>query len=256
MKKIFILFLTLLSFYSFANSNEITYATNPMYPPYDWAISSSEYSGAGIELLKLVFPKEYKLIPRVIPWVRAQNEAKTGTIDLLVNLRITPAREEYLEFTTYRAFPNPIAVFVNKKSYMKFQKWDDLKEYHGGISLGDTFGGGFDEYWPKELKIETAKNMDDNFDKLLAGRIDYFVTGYYTGMAYLLANQMDNNIVAFDKFISNQDIYFGFSKESKLKSLIPIISKKLEELDKNGTTEKLLKASLEKYKNYPKIFVP
>lgn len=255
MKKI-ITFFILYSMFSFADTKELIYATNPMYPPYDWAISSSDYSGAGIELLKLVLPKEYKPIPRVIPWARAQNEAKIGNIDLLVNLRITSDRQEYLEFTTYRAFQNPIAVFTKKNSYMKFQKWDDLKEYRGGVSLGDTFGGGFDEYWPKELKIETSKNMNDNFDKLLAGRIDYFVTGYYTGMAYIYANQLDSDIKAFDKYISNQDIYFGFSKESKLKSLIPYISKKMEELDKNGTTNKLLKSSLEKYKNYPKIYVP
>lgn len=42
--------------------------------------------------MKLVIPKEYKLIPRVIPWVRAQNDARPRNIDLLVNLRITPEK--------------------------------------------------------------------------------------------------------------------------------------------------------------------
>ena len=81
--------------------------------------------------MKLVIPKEYKLIPRVIPWVRAQNDARPRNIDLLVNLRITPERENYLDFTTYRAFPNPIAIFVRKDSKIKFEKWIELKTYIG-----------------------------------------------------------------------------------------------------------------------------
>ena len=157
-----------------------------------------------------------------------------------------------MDFTTYRAFPNPIAIFVRKDSKIKFDKWDDLKAYKGGISLGDTFGGGFDEYWPRELKVELAKNMNENFNKLMARRIDYFVTGYYSGEAYVL----DSDIKAFDKFISNQDIYFGFSKKSNFKFLIPIISKKLEELDKNGTTDKLLQEALKTYMINSKVFVP
>lgn len=256
MRLLAFILLFMINLSTFSNSKEISYATNPVYPPYDWGILSSEYSGAGIELLKLVIPKEYKLVPKVIPWARAQNDAKLGNIDLLVNLRITPERETYLDFTTYRAFPNPIAIFVRKDSKIKFDKWDDLKAYTGGVSLGDTFGEGFDEYWPKELKVQVAKNMDENFNKLMARRIDYFVTGYYSGRAYILANNLDSDIKTFEKFISNQDIYFGFSKKSNFKSLIPYISKRLEELDKNGTTDKLLQEALKSYMINSKVFIP
>ncbi len=98
--------------------------------------------------------------------------------------------------------------------------------------------------------------MDDNFDKLIAGRIEYFVTGYYSGMAYILANNLDSEIKSFDDFISNQDIYFGFSKKSSFRHLIPSISKRLEELDKNGTTDKLLQDALKSYMNKSKVFIP
>lgn len=255
MKSIFWAYI-LLGFSCFSITKEIIYSTNPYYPPYDWSISKNEFTGAGVELLQMVVPKDYKLVPAVWPWVRSQKLAQNGDIDLLINLRITPEREKYLIFTTYRAFANPIAIFIRTDSSLEYDKWSDLKKYKGGVSLGDTFGGGFDEYWPKELKMEVSKNMEVNFEKLLSGRIDYFITGYYMGMAYIMSHHLDNSLTNHNKYISNLDIYFGFSRNSDKSNLIPYISKKLEEFDKNGTTDKLLKKYLQNYKSNPEIFEP
>lgn len=257
----FFLFLNLLlliniNLFSATNPKVIIYSTNPQYPPYDWSTNKNTFEGASIDLLKMLIPSEYELVPEVYPWVRAQKLAEQGEIDLLLSLRITPERQEYLDFTTYRAFPNPIVLFVKKGNPIYFDKWDDLKDYVGGVSLGDTFGGGFDEYWKKELKIEKASDMQENFKKLLNGRIDYFVTGYYMGMAYIKANDLEEEIFSLDKNISNMDIYFGFSKKSNKKFLLAEISKKLEELDKKGVPDKLLKQNSEKFIKNPQIYEP
>ncbi|MFA6507765.1 MAG: transporter substrate-binding domain-containing protein [Treponemataceae bacterium] len=234
----------------------LSYSTNPFYPPYDWGLGDDRFDGASIELLDLVLPPFTTSRPVRVPWKRALAMAADGEIDLLLSLRITAERSEYLEFTTHRAFPNPIAVFVRSNSSITVDDWAKLKPYLGGVSRGDTFGGGFDEYWRTRLNVETAPSMLENFEKLRLGRIDYFVSGYYMGQSYLALTGLSGTIVALRPFVSNQDIHFAFSKKTPWKRLLPAMSAALAELDSKGALEAILKKHLARFseKDAPKLF--
>lgn len=223
---------------------ELIYAANPSYPPYHWKVSEKAYEGASIELLGLVVPPGVALKPVVLPWKRALEWARQGKVDLLVSLRITPERSEYLKFTSHRAFPNPIAVFVRADRRFPFNSWADLKGRKGAISLGDTFGNGFDEYLRAELTIEEAPTMENNFAKLEAGRIEYFVTSKYVGRAYAAQNPQKGEFFPLAPAISEMDIHFGFSRASPCAALSEQVSRRLKELDRQGVPEQLLKKYL------------
>jgi polar amino acid transport system substrate-binding protein len=105
----------------------VIYSTNPQYPPYDWSVGNDGFDGASIELLKMVLPPGLPLKPAFYPWKRSLFLAERGEIDLLVSLRITPERSGYLRFTSHRAFPNPIVVFVCKDRKFPYKSWKDLK---------------------------------------------------------------------------------------------------------------------------------
>ncbi len=250
------LLLFILPFALSAQTGTLVYSTNPQYPPYDWAVGDSAFAGASVELLALCLPPGVEARPMVVPWKRAQEMAKQGRLDLLLSLRITPERSAYLEFTTHRAFPNPIDVFVRSGSPNSLRSWSDLKPYIGGVSLGDTFGAGFDEYWRAELKVDEAPTMVENFRKLDAGRIDWFVSGLYLGKAYLATHRTRHKIVALDPPISTGSIYFGFSKLSRWSSLVPEVSRRLEELDRAGVPERLIQKYLERAKAAPSDGIP
>jgi ABC-type amino acid transport/signal transduction systems, periplasmic component/domain len=226
----------------------LTYSTNPHYPPYDWAVGETDFDGASIDLLRLAVPPGVALKPVVLPWKRALALAREGKIDLLVSLRITPERSEYLRFTRHRAFPNPIVVFVRKDRIFPFKSWADLKGRRGGKSLGDTFGGGFDEYWRRELSLEDSPSMENNFEKLEAGRIDYFVTSKYVGEAYAASHRLPHGVVSLNPPISEMDIHFGFSRASPCAALVEQMDLRLEELDRRGIPEQLLRKHLRRFK--------
>lgn len=59
--------------------------------------------------------------------------------------------------------------------------------------------------------------MIENFEKLDAGRIDWFVTGLYLGQAYLATHPTAHPILILSPPISTGDIHFGFSKVSPWK---------------------------------------
>ena len=226
----------------------IVYSTNPQYPPYGWSVGEDRFDGAGIELLKMVLPPAISLKPVVYPWKRTLFLAEQGSIDLLVSLRVTPERSEYLTFTSHRAFPNPIVAFVRKDRKFAYKSWQDLKKHPGGISVGDTFGGGFDEYRRAELTIAEALTMLENFQKLDSGRIDYFITSRYVGEAHLTQHPPAHEIIALSPAITNLDVHFGFSKRSVCAPLVQYVSRKLAELDSKGISGKLLKKHLKRYK--------
>ncbi|WP_224983808.1 substrate-binding periplasmic protein [Geomonas agri] len=225
----------------------VVYSTNPQYPPYDWSTDGRNFDGASIELLNMVLPPGVSAKPALFPWKRSMFLAESGQIDLLASLRITPERERYLVFTSHRAFPNPIVFFKRKDRDFPYRQWKDLVGLKGGMSAGDTFGGGFDQYWRSNLHMEEAPSMLENYQKLDSGRIDYFVTSLYAGQAFLAKHPTSHEIVPVLPAISNQDIHFGFSKKSPCAPLAEYVSTRLRELDAKGVPQKLLKKHLKRY---------
>ncbi|GAB3257204.1 transporter substrate-binding domain-containing protein [Chitinimonas naiadis] len=232
-----------------AACDKLVYATNPKYPPYGWAEDEVRYQGAAVALLKLVAPANVTLQPAFYPWKRALSMAESGEIDLLLALRITPDRQRYLSFTRSRAFHNPIVVFVAANSPIRTAEWPGLAAYRGAVSAGDFFGSGFDEYLKTSLKVEVAPTMVENFKKLRAGRVDYFVTGEQLGRAYLRNTEgaLSGSIVALKPAISDGDIHFGFSKKSACLGLLEAMDEKLEQLDRKGVPAKLLDEAMEQF---------
>lgn len=240
----------------YADSRTITWATNPQYPPYDWSSNGEEYDGAAVELLSLVIPPGYRLKPVMVPWKRAQEMAKIGEIDLLVNIRITPERATWLEFSTHPTFPNPIAVFMRADRAIPFKSWDELQSLEGGLALGDTYGNGFDEYLEAHLNTHRVGTMVVNFKKLEAGRIDYFVSGENMGKAWLKVAGLSTKIVALSPPVSNDSIHLGFSKKSPFLHLLPLIDARLARLEADGTSLRLLKKYLDRFTDGSSMVFP
>nr|WP_295077410.1 transporter substrate-binding domain-containing protein [uncultured Roseateles sp.] len=228
---------------------EISYAANANYPPYSWTTDGLSYRGASKDLLDMVLPAGVALKPVIVPWVRTLAMAERGQIDLLLSLRITPEREKYLNFFPAPAFANSIVVFVLKDSPLKTADWALMRNFRGGLSRGDTFGNGFDDYLKQYLSVEEAVNMVNNFKKLSMGRIDYFVTGEYLGRAYL-SNNPDKEvtgIVALQPPISSGSIHFAFTKDSPCNGLAVAMNARLAELIRQGVPAKLLNEALKRF---------
>ncbi len=218
----------------------LVYATNPAYPPYGWSEDQLSYRGASIDLLPLIVPVGVKLRAVVYPWKRAQQMAKEGHIDLLLSLRKTPEREAYLLFSHHPIFANPIAIFRLRGKQDSMADWQTLVGLHGGVSRGDTFGSKFDLFLQQQLTVETASTMQENFEKLRRGRIDYFVSGQYAGDYYLHQHGMDSDIMALSPPVTNESIHIGFSRRSPCQALEPYVSARLQELDRSGYLKRLL----------------
>lgn len=216
------------------------YAGNPGYPPYHWCLSPTRLGGASVEQLQLIMPPGITLMPLVYPWKRVLLAAEQGQVDIVLPLRINAERARYLRFSRYPAFENPIAVFVRQRQPIRYTGWDSLKGYRGGISLGDVFGDGFDQYLAANLKVETAPDMASNFRKLALGRIDYFITGRHAGLAYLNRHKLATAIIDLPTPVTVSKIHLGFGRRVP-DTVIDSIDEALRKMATNGTTTALLR---------------
>lgn len=229
-----------------AGCPKLVLSADPDYPPLHW-YDGKELRGPSIELATriladLQIPYEVRYVG---PWKRVLANAAAGKIDLVATLKIQPERERYLEFVRTPAFPNPVAVFVDRERAFIFNSWGDLARHRGGISLGNTFGAEFAEYAASHLQLEEAGTANTNFRKLGLGRIDYFVVGLFTGETYLARHKLGARFMAMRPFLTEDKNYFAFTKSSPCVKYHDAFEARLKELVANKTNIAMLGASLQ-----------
>jgi polar amino acid transport system substrate-binding protein len=219
----------------------------PDYPPLHW-FEGEVMHGASARIAQRIFA-DMGVPTKIIfvgPFARVLLSAKAAQVDVVTTLKDTPERRQFLQFTAVPAFQNPIAVFVGKNSKIRSAELGDLIGYKGGVVNGTSFGSPFDEALKSQLRTETAPTEHSNFDKLALGRIDYVVSGYYNGNAYLASHGPADAFKALRPFVGATGNYVGFVKSSPCMKYFDEFNRRLAVLVKSGVAEQYLaEASLE-----------
>lgn len=235
-----------------AQCKRVVLSANPDYPPYHWA-EGDRIVGASIALTGRILddlgvPWEARYVG---PWPRVLKLAEQGQIDLIVSLKPTPEREAFLAFTQSPAFPNPMAVFTVKAQSFKFENFSDLIGRRGGRTAGDRFGDAFDRFAEQSLKLEDALTLHHNFQKLLADRVDYVVTGLYTGRAQLIREGLADRIAPLPRLVNEGFIHHGFVRRSPCVALLEALDARLAAARKSGLDRRLLEEALQEWQQRP-----
>ncbi len=231
-----------------APCTRVVFSANPDYPPFHW-VENGRIVGASVALTGRILDElGVRWEARYVgPWPRVLKSAEYGEIDLVVSLKPTPEREAYLEFTRSPSFPNPMAVFGLRARPLKFDAPEDLVGRRGGRTAGDRFGDGFDRFAEKSLTLEDADSLDVNFSKLAAGRIDYVVTGLYTGRAHLLRAGLAERVAPLPRLVNEGFVHHGFSRRSPCAALADAVDVRLQAAQRSGLAARLLEDALQQW---------
>lgn len=251
---VIVLFLSLIGVPAHAECSRLIVAADPSYPPLHW-FDGKKMQGASIEIARRVLddlkiPYEIRYVG---PFSRLMVLAEHGEIDMIATLKKTPERERFLLFPTTPAFSNPVAVFALRDHSFEYNSRSDLIGLRGGISRGNKFGDGFDEYLAEKLTIEQANTPENNFEKLKAGRLDYLVTGYYTGMAYLIKRGYESKFMALSPYVADTTNFLALTKNGKCADKLEAINNKLIQLKNKGVLDDLIQRSFKTWKANPVI---
>jgi polar amino acid transport system substrate-binding protein len=211
------------------------------YAPLQW-YDGKNLTGASIEiatsaLSALGIPYEVRYVG---PFHRVLKSAEEGEIDMIASLKDTPERREYLTYTNVALFPNPIAVFVARERSFSYSGWNDLIGKKGGVTLGNQFGNGFDEFLRGHLQVEAEQKAYMNFKKLELRRIDYLITGYYSGLVYLAASGQNDSFVALKPYVSESDNFIAIIKSSPCIKHLKALNLQLDSMRREGKLKLIL----------------
>lgn len=224
-----------------AQCSKVVLSADSDYPPLHW-YDGKRLTGASIEIavsamqaLNIPFEVRY-----AGPFHQVLRGAKSGEIDMISSLKDTPERREFLTYTSVPLFANPIAVFVQSDRKFAYTGWNDLIGKKGGVTQGNQFGNGFDDFLNKNLTIEVQQKLHMSFTKLELGQINYLITGYYSGLAYLASVDQQNKFVALKPFVTQTDNLIAFAKQSPCIVHLKELNAQLERMKKSGALKTIL----------------
>ena len=224
---------------------------DPEYPPLVW-FDGQTMRGTSIEIAtavaqRLGLPYDIRYAG---PFPRVLLAARNGEIDLISEMKDTPERRAYVAFPRTPIFVNPIAVFTRRDRPILFTRWDDLIGLRGGITLANKFGGGFDEFLAQRLTIEWAPRLESGFAMLAKDRIDYFITGYYPGLAYLIEAGEEAGFEALEPYVTASNNFIGMSKKSSCIGRLADIDAALAELVRSGKVQRILESGFDSWRSW------
>ncbi len=227
---------------------------NPEYPPYLWRDPQSPQHliGANADLLALIGEQLGVKIDIIYtgPWSRAQDEVRTGRVDMLAGAFLTLPRLEIMDYVHPAFFNTPSVVWVRKGEGFPYSGWEDLRGRTGGILVNNSFGQQFDSFAKTNLDLEQVPSLVQAFQKLLLGRTDYVINERYPGMALAGTQGMVDSLETLEPPISSEGLYLTLSHDSACNDpwLRGQLAKKMTELTAAGLPETLLQRNLERWK--------
>jgi len=218
------------------------------WPPYTYEKSGTSTKGLSLDLMTEIFrrlklPFELKLYPMQ----RCINQMKTGIRDAMTMISKNSDREKILDFTL------PIMESVgfvyydaSRKQSIEWNQFSDLKPYHIGIVMGYNYGEAFNNARSKnKLSVQEVIRIEQNFSKLIAGRIDVMLANQAEISEFLRINpKYQKRIKAAKKPYLSYTYHMGFSRRSETRQMIPSVNKIILEIKTDGTMNRILKKYL------------
>ena len=201
---------------SAADCRKVVVSADPEFPPFAW-YDGKTLRGASVDVVLTVLhsinlPYEVRYAG---PFLRLLHSAEIGEVDIITELKRTPDRELFLAYAETPIFSNPSSVFVRAGEPIRgFSGRESLRGLKGGATRGTRFGSGLDEYISTQLDVEIGPGIRENFSKLEARRVDYFLSPHYPAMTYLVTSGLEGRFEVLKPYAAEANAYVGWSRKS------------------------------------------
>jgi polar amino acid transport system substrate-binding protein len=178
---------------------------------------------------------------QLAPFARRLCWMKTGHIDMMGGLLKRREREAYIYFVA------PPYVEKNRKFFYmrsgeesRLKCYEDLYKMVIGTKIGSRYFPRFDD--DHRLKKEAVGNAGQNFQKLLAGRIDTVIYSNRSGHSVLMNMGIADQVITADYCYSRPNpVYIGISRRSSLMSQKARIEKVIRHMVDSGEMAQIIR---------------
>lgn len=233
----------LLSMAGVAKADEI-HCVSLQYPPLIFQGAGGQPEGLALDLVAATLRQMgHTLSVEIYPWARSLTMMQNGERDCIFTIFRSPEREEFLDFNQQSIIPQ-VVYFYAKKGHEPVFNGDlaALARLRIGTVNKINYGPRFEQA-RSNLTIDGIGSLEQNFKKLVLGRIDLVPSNFYTA-SYTLSQpdfrQYAVQLVKLDVPIEVVPSYIGFAKERKLQTLIAGFDIEFKKMLRSGTYRKLL----------------
>lgn len=224
----------------------------------EWSPFSSldlKYNGLMCRIITEAFALENVTVEYgFFPGARALQLVKNGEWDAVGGWTPTEERSQYYYFSD--TLLNETVVFFHLKTLaFDWKKWSDLDGLRIGATIDYYYGKGFEQAEKKDmLLVERVYSDEQNFKKLIAGRLDLFAVNLESGLT-LVSDKFSSTeaeSVTYHKFpLDEGPLVLMFSKkDEKNKRLVDLFNKGLKKLRATGKYDLYYEESRQgKYRN-------
>lgn len=195
---------------------------NADYPPLLWASPDdpTRLTGAAVELLEEALKPAGIHVDalHVGSWEQAQQEVRSGRVDMLAGSFLTPERLAEVDYIHPPFMEMPSVIFVRRGEAFAYSGWDDLRGRQGVSLATSSFGAAFDTFADDHLQISTAGSIDQAFDQLLEGRADYLIHQRHQGLALAAQRNVLDQLDILEGSLINEQLYYTLSHHSACNS--------------------------------------
>lgn len=193
---------------------------------------------------------------KLCPMKRCVMQMKRGTRDAIALISQNQARQKFLEYSLPLFESSGYIYFdANKFKAIEWKQFSDLRDYKIGLVMGYNYGEALQSMRDKNLlQIQEVVRIEQNFKKLLAGRIDLMLANQAEISGLLSKHpQYRDRIKVLPKSYFHYTYHMGFSKKSEARQQLPAINKVITEMKKDGTIAEIIAKYLPTrlgYRNY------
>lgn len=235
-----VLFLLVLCAYSSARAGEYSFVTLE-FPPIESTGKDGKVEGIAVEIVTTIMNKlGHTVHIKAYPWTRALDMVQEGKADAIFTCYETPEREDLLDYCTQALLPQVIYLYQKKGTDIAFDgNLEALQGKRIGVVSTISYGNKFDGS-KRTLHVEKANQLEQNFHKLLLGRLDLVVCNGFTGNYTILKMGLNDEIVRVPHEVETVPSYVAFSKKRKLLTLRDQFDRQLMEMKADGEYAKIL----------------
>lgn len=132
---------------------------------------------------------------------------------------------------------------------MQFQQLEDLAGYRGGLLYGESYGAEFDRFVARHQNIERVSSSQQNFGKLIRGRIDYVIQERRTGQLFIEHLPGAQDIRVLPSALSVDYLRVAVSRQSPLSQHMDEIDAQLRRMNQAGEITRWLEQSEVTYRD-------
>ncbi|BAN49773.1 ABC transporter substrate-binding protein [Metapseudomonas resinovorans] len=227
----------------------VRYCDYPVYPPISWS-DGTHVRGLAPRVVEAVFARLGLGLETVVlgNWKRCLMDAAQGRVDVVLAYR-TPERENDLVFAEVPVLREEVAVFYNRRRPLQVERLEDLRRYRGGLLFGESYGEAFDREVARAGNFEWVSDSQQNFGKLVRGRIDFIPYERRTGRLYIEHLAGGSDIAELPITLAVDHLRLAVSRRSPLAARMAEIDRELQRLADSGEIERWLAQSEAAYRD-------